>query len=378
MIVNSIYLDQQASAPLADGVFEAMKPYFTDAYANPHSSEHAAGWRSSEAAESARAAIARAVGADPDELVFTSGATEANNIVLLGVDRLSERPRLITTAIEHKSVLAPIRARAELGAETVIVPVDADGVVRLDAMRAALDGGATLVSVMAVSNEIGTRQPLVEIAMLCRAAGALLHVDAAQALAYGAIDMLEDGADMVSLSSHKAGGPKGIGALVISRDARARLSPIMFGGGQEDGLRPGTLPTPLCVGFGAACSAIPDAAGVAAWRARGDALARKLIDLVPGAVRNGGGPGRHPGNVSITLPQGEASAVIARLQPGLAVSSGSACTSGIAEPSHVLRAIGLGAGAADRTIRLSLGPATTDAEVEQAAQLLARAAMRSN
>jgi len=351
-----------------------MKPYFTDSYANPHASQHAAGWDSSDAIEAARAVIAAQVNADPDEIIFTSGATEANNIAILGIDQNVEDLRIVTTAIEHKSILAPLRARAARGARTVTISVDAKGVVDLAALRAAVEDGAALVSIMAVNNEIGTRQPIGEIAAICRPRGALLHVDAAQALGFRAIDLIADGADMISLSSHKAGGPKGIGALVVARESRARLSPILFGGGQEDGIRPGTLPTPLCVGFGAACASLPDALTIAAWRARTDGFAAMLIERVAGATRNGGGENSHPGCVSLTLPSGDASAVIARLQPDLAVSSGSACTSGIPEPSHVLRAIGLSAAAAERTIRLSLGPTTSDADIEIAADLITRAA----
>lgn len=370
--LRGIYLDHQATSPLAPGVMDAMLPVFSEAYGNPHSTDHAFGWRSADTIDAARAAIASAVGYDADEVVFTSGATEANNLAILGYGR-EATPRFITTAIEHKSVLAPVRERARLGCETVTLPVDGCGVVDLAALEEALEGGPALVSIMAVNNEIGTAQPLAQVAELCRRTNSHLHVDAAQALAFGGFHATVAEADFVSLSSHKAGGPMSIGALIVARHSRHLLSPILMGGGQEAGLRPGTLPTPLVAGFGAACVAVPDAADVAAWRQRSDRLAELLGREVPGIIRNGAGPGAHPGNVSVTLPTGDAHAVIARLQPRIAVATGSACASGIPEPSHVLRAIGLNSELAERTIRFSTGPLTTMEQIKEAARALGRA-----
>ena len=370
--MNAIYLDHQATSTLAPGVLETMLPYFSEVYGNPHSSEHAFGWRSADAVEAARAAVAASIGADPDEVVFTSGATEANNLAILGYER-GATPRLIMTAIEHKSVIAPVRERGRLGSETVVLPVDSRGVLDVAALEEALLGGPALLSIMAVNNEIGTAQPLAAVAELCRRTGSHLHVDAAQALSFGGFDAAIVEADFVSLSSHKAGGPIGVGALVVARHSRRLLDPIVMGGGQEDGLRSGTLPTPLCVGFGAACAVIPGNDEVEEWRQRADCLADLLAAEMPGLLRNGGGPGAHPGNVSITLPSGDAHAVIARLQPDLAVSTGSACTSGIPEPSHVLRAIGLDAASAERTIRLSVGRFTTVEQIAAAARAVGRA-----
>lgn len=365
--VNHIYLDNQATTGLAPGVLDAMIPCFSAIYGNPHSSEHAFGWRASDAVDRARVQIAHALGFDACEVVFTSGATEANNLALLGFDR-DESTSFAISAIEHKSVIAPVRERARTGASTHVIGVDGEGRIDLDCLRTALATGVALVSVMAVNNEIGTVQPLGDIAAMCRASGALLHVDAAQALPFGGFDAQDVAADLVSVSSHKAGGPAGVGALIVARRVRQRLSPIIFGGGQEDGLRPGTLPVPLCVGFGAACVALPDAVEVADWRERSEILAALLADAVPGLKRNGAAGASHPGNLSVTLPSGEAGAVIARLQPDVAVSTGSACTSGIPEPSHVLRAIGLDAEAADRTIRLSVGRHTTGDEIAETAR----------
>ncbi len=374
---NAIYLDHQATSELAPGVLEAMIPYFSVTYANPHSNEHAHGWHVSNAVERARAQIAAAVGADPDEVLFTSGATEANNIVILGFDRVCN-PCLITSAVEHKSVLAPVRERARQGSRTTILAVDRRGRINFSDLKAALTSNVGLVTVMAVNNEIGSSQPISRIAELCHSFGALLHVDAAQALPFAAINAVASSADFISLSAHKAGGPKGIGALVVARHARNRLSPVLFGGGQEDGLRPGTLPAPLCVGFGAACAALPTTEEVADWRSRADRLSDLLRSAVPGLVRNGGGDDAHPGNVSVTLPSGEAEALIARLQPELAISTGSACTSGIPERSHVLCAIGLDAATADRTIRFSVGRFTPAEEIEKAACLFRAVAQQQD
>lgn len=373
--VKHIYLDNQATAAMSPGVLDAMIPYFSQGYGNPHSSEHAFGWRAGDAVDTARSQIADALGFDAEEVVFTSGATEANNLALLGFDR-DERTSFAISAIEHKSVIAPVRERVRNGSTAHVVGVDRDGRTDLDELRTALASGVAMVSVMAANNEIGTVQPLSEIAEMCRASGALLHVDAAQALPFGGFDAQVVAADLVSVSSHKAGGPAGVGALLIARRVRQRLSPILFGGGQEDGLRAGTLPMPLCVGFGAACAVLPDAAEVATWRQRSETLAALLAAAVPGLTRNGAVEASHPGNVSVTVPNGEAGALIARLQPNVAVSTGSACTSGIPEPSHVLRAIGLDAGAADRTIRLSVGRQTTEEEIAEAARLFAEAWQR--
>jgi cysteine desulfurase len=364
-ITRAVYLDHQATTHLAPGVLEEMLPCFSRSYGNPHSSEHAFGWRSSDAIERARGQVAEATGFDPDEVIFTSGATEANNLAILGFDR-DDRPRLAHSAVEHKSVIAPMRERARLGCRTTFVPVDAAGRVDLTVLRAALRDGVDLVSIMAVNNEIGTAQPLEVIATLCREAGAFLHVDAAQALAFRNGIALAPDADIVSVSSHKIGGPAGIGALLVRRHARRHLSPVLFGGGQEDGLRPGTLPLQLCVGFGAACTALADLSEITAWRARSETFASSLVAEVPGLTRNGGGVDAHPGNVSVTLPKGEADAVIARLQPHLALSTGSACTSGILEPSHVLMAIGLDSAEAERTIRFSVGRYTDAEELAEA------------
>lgn len=244
----------------------------------------------------------------------------------------------------------------------------------MDAIEDMIDQGTRLVSVMLVNNEVGTVQPIARVAEMCRSAGALLHVDAAQALAWMPIDVLELGADILSLSAHKMGGPKGVGALYVHRDARSAVEPLFFGGEQEDGLRPGTLPVPLCVGFGAACRSLPGAVEVEDWRWRTSQFERQLTASLPAARVNGAPAERHPGSISLTL---DADSLVARLQPALAVSRGSACTSGIVEPSHVLRAIGLSSEDCAATIRISTGRFTTEGELREAHDRIVAAVRRA-
>ena len=352
-------------------------PYLTGTYANPHSDDHAAGWNASAAVERARADVAAAIGADPIEVVFTSGATEANNLALLGVAGARSAPgRIVVSAIEHKAVLGPARALRRAGHDVVVLPVDAAGYVALELLDAALDASTALVSIGAVNNEIGTVQPMAEIAALCRSRGTLVHSDATQALAWGFASVGDWGVDFASLSAHKAGGPKGVGAFYASVDARDRISPVQHGGDQEGGLRPGTLPTPLCVGFGAACKVLPDGGQVASWRDVTRRLLDGLRDLWPGLRLNGPHGLRHPGNLSVTLPGVEADRLLALVQPDLAMSRGSACTSGTPEPSHVLIAIGVSPSDVDRTLRLSTGVVTTPRDVDEALEVLRRVRRR--
>ena len=339
--------------------------------ANPHATDHAAGWSAGDAIELARAHVAAALGADTDEVIFTSGATEADNLAILGpAGRCWGRRRVIVSAIEHKAVLAPARELARRDFDLHVVPVEPSGLVDINAMASLIDEQTLVVSIMLVNNEIGTVQPVKRLIEACRANGALLHVDAAQATGWLPIDIGELGADMISISGHKMGGPKGIGALIARRDVMDRLTPLTFGGEQERGLRPGTLPTALCVAMGAACANLPSAAEVAAWRKRTKTFEDALLALDPGARVNGGSSPRHPGSISITFSSADAEALINRLQPRLAIARGSACTSGVLEPSHVLRAIGLSAAECDRTVRISTGRFTTEEELFEALYLL--------
>jgi cysteine desulfurase len=375
---EAIYLDYQATTPADPRVVEAMKPYWSGVYGNPHSADHAFGWQADAAVEAARTEIARLIGADSDEIVFTSGATEANNLAILGIARAAPPPRrrIVISAIEHKCVLAAARAATEEGGEVTIVPVGSDGIIDVEAISAAIDERVSLVSVMTVNNEIGTIQPIEEIGELCQSRGIVFHTDAAQALSFLKINVNKFNVDLMSLSAHKVYGPKGIGALYVRRDSRIRPKPIIHGGGQEHGLRSGTLPTPLCVGFGEACRIISMEGGSMDTNLSDlrDYFLRGLLEIVPGIRVNGTMSARHPGNINVVLPGLEAEVVLNSLQPHVAASTGSACTSGQPEPSHVLRAIGLSNSEAEGSIRFSLGRFTTSSQLDVALALVRIAA----
>ena len=355
-----------------------MSPYFADSFGNPHSGDHAVGWRAAQAVDASAQRVATLIGADPDEIIFTSGATESNNLALLGLGRhekTGKRRRILVSAIEHKCVLAASRALGEqCGYEIEMLPVDEIGCIDLATLEDTLAEDVLLVSIMAVNNEIGTIQDIGRIANLVHNYGAYFHCDAAQA-PY-AIDLSETGSlcDFVSLSGHKMYGPTGIGALFVRRDLQERLEPLIYGGGQQQGLRSGTVPLPLCVGMGAAANLLSSNAAVT----EGDFI-RSLRDrLVEGLKRlpwsiTVNGPEtrhRHPGNANMCFSGFTADTILGSLQPRLAASTGSACTSGIPEPSHVLRAIGLTDEEAERSIRFSIGRFTTEADVDEAVDVI--------
>lgn len=375
---RTIYLDHQATTPVDPRVFAKMTTAFTDEFGNPHASEHAIGWRAAEAIATAARQVASLVGADPDEVIFTSGATEANNLALLGLAdhaKRSGRRKVLLSAIEHKSVLAAGRVLAQRhGLEVAVIRVDRQGRVDEAALAAQLDENVLLVSIMAVNNEIGTIQRTEWIGTLARAAGALFHCDAVQAPCSIDIEDLAQQADLISLSSHKIYGPSGIGALVVRRNVQPLLTPLIYGGGQQNGLRSGTLPLPLCIGFGAATELLSgDAASDERDRVRAcrDLFIKTLraegCEVMPNGPDNAS---RHPGNANLLLRGVLAADLLTALQPMLAASSGSACTSGIPEPSHVLRAIGRTGDEADCSIRFSFGRSTTADEARQAARIV--------
>ena len=377
-IKNAIYFDHQATTPVDSRVLTEMMPYFRDSFGNPHSSDHSFGWESARAVETAAARVARLVGADADEVFFTSGATESNNLTLLGLGRRAaggKRRRILLSAVEHKCVLAAGRVLQEQYGFTVdVIPVDNEGFVNLSSLKDMLDEDVLAVSVMAVNNEIGTIQAIEEVAKLVRCRGAILHCDAAQAPMAMNVEGIARQSDSVSLSAHKMYGPQGIGVVVIARELQNRIEPIIYGGGQQNGLRSGTLPVPLCVGMGAAAELFAtDEAGKqrAGLRRRKDVFVEKLSRLAWPVVINGpAGHSRHPGNTNIRFTGFAAHDILITLQPHLAASTGSACTSGIPEPSHVLRAIGLDAAEADSSIRFSLGFGTNDEDVEVAVDII--------
>jgi cysteine desulfurase len=375
--MRPIYLDYHATTPLDPRVLAAMRPWWEENFANPHSVEHAMGRQAEAAVEVAREQVAELIGAEGREIVFTSGATEANNLAIKGAARfagLGERRRIITLATEHKCVLEAVRDLAAESFEPVFLPVRPDGLLDLDALRDALAVPTLLVSVMAVNNETGVIQPLAEIAAIAKAAGAIFHTDAAQAAGRILLDVEEIRADLLSLSGHKMYGPKGIGALYVRRKPRVRLQPLFSGGGQERGLRSGTLPAPLLVGFGEAARLAAGEGLLDAGRLRGhrDRLLGLLEARIPGLRVNGSREHRVAGNLNLSFPGVDAPALLAAL-PGLCLSTGSACSSAEVTPSYVLAAMGLSEEEARRTLRIGLGRFTSPAEVEQAAALIADA-----
>ena len=366
-----IYLDHHATTPCDPAVVEAMLPWLTRDFGNAASRAHAFGWTADAAVERARRQVAALIGASPKEIVFTSGATEANNLALKGVaETYAARGRhLVTCTTEHKAVLDPCDWLVTRGFEVTRVGVGADGLLDLADLEAALRPDTLLVSVMAANNEIGTLAPLERIGALCRARGVFFHTDAAQAAGRVPLDVQAQRLDLVSFTAHKLYGPKGIGALYVRRrDPQVRLAAQMHGGGHERGLRSGTLPVHQIVGFGEACALAAthleaEAARLAILR---DRLWAQLRE-VPGARLNGAAAPRLPGNLNVSFDGLEAEALLIALRPVVALSSGAACASATLEPSHVLRALGLDEERAHGSLRFGLGRGTTDAEVERVA-----------
>ena len=365
-----IYLDNQAHEPLDPRVAASIASAFARYDANPHST-HGPGEEARSAVEEARRHVADLIGAEPAEIVFTSGATEANNIAIRGIaPRLGQigANRLLVAACEHPSVLAACEGLP--GMRVVLLPLQSTGELDLTELDRSLALGAGLVSVAAANHEIGTVQDMTSISKLTRAAGSLLHTDLAQAA--GKVGVIIDGIDLASVSAHKLGGPMGVGALYVRRSLRRHMHPITRGGGQEGGLRPGTVPVALCVGFGEACRLAAmemevDAGRVARLR---DSLLERLSEA-GGLVVNGGGR-RLPGNLNVSFDGVDGEALVMRLRNVVAMSTGSACTSASLEPSHVLAAINVTGRRAEQAVRLSLGRATTEENIAVAvAEVLA-------
>lgn len=370
MPVRPIYLDHLATTPCDPRVVQAMLPYLTEEFGNAGSRTHAYGWAAEEATRQAREQVAALIGATPREIIFTSGATEANNLAIKGVAEaaLPRGRHVVTQATEHRAVLAPVEVLEKHGFSVTRVPVDGTGLVDPAAIAAALRPETALVSVMHANNEIGTVQPIAEIAALCRARGVPFHTDAAQSAGKIPLDVKVLGVDLLSLSAHKMCGPKGVGALFVRHGPpRVHLTAQIHGGGQERGLRAGTLPVHQVVGFGTAAEicrreGLEEAARVGALR---DALQAALVAHLDGLWVNGHPQHRLPGALHVSV-DGVGGGLLPALR-GLALSSGSACMSDPPEPSHVLRAIGLTPERAHASLRFGLGRGTTRADVDAAA-----------
>ncbi|TCD68448.1 cysteine desulfurase [Steccherinum ochraceum] len=362
-----IYLDMQATTPVDPRVLDAMLPYLTDQYGNPHSRTHAYGWEAEKAVEDARAHIASLIGADPKDIIFTSGATESNNMIIKGIARFNKdrKKHIITTQTEHKCVLDSCRKLQEEGFDVTYLPVQTNGIIDMKELEAAIRPDTSLVSIMTVNNETGVIQPIKEIgALLRRHRGIYFHTDGAQAAGKIPLDVNEANIDVMSLSGHKIYGPKGVGAAYVRRRPRVRLEPIINGGGQERGLRSGTLPASLAVGMGEAAriAKVEMARDHARIKALSDRLINKINAQVEHVIRNGDVTG-YPGCVNLSFAYVEGESLLMALKD-IALSSGSACTSASLEPSYVLRALGAAEDMAHSSLRFGIGRFTTEAEID--------------
>jgi cysteine desulfurase len=360
-----VYLDYHATTPVDRRVLERMLPYFTETFGNPASSTHQWGWKAQEAVEQARREVSQLIGASPREIYFTSGATESNNLAMQGACALADASRrhMVVSAIEHKSVLEAAERMERRGWRCTVVPVDREGVIDLAAVERAVGPETAYVSVMAANNEIGVVQPLAEIGAIARRAGAVFHVDAAQAVGKIPIDVAAMQIDLLALTGHKMYGPKGAGAIFVRK--QTRIEPLIVGGGQERGMRSGTLNVPGIVGLGAACeicrtTMTEESARLARLR---DRLLSGLTAELPGVIVNGSLERRLPHNLHVSFADVDGESLLIGISD-IAVSSGSACSSASGTASHVLRAIMGGNPVPSASIRFGLGRGTTEDEID--------------
>jgi len=365
--VKQIYLDNQATTPLDPEVFSAMSPWFTEKFGNASSRNHTYGWEAEEAVEIARESVAAIIGSLPKEIIFTSGATEANNIALQGVAKnyQNQGRHIITLKTEHKAVMDVCQHLSKDGFDITYLPVDKDGILNVNKFEDAIRDDTILASVMHVNNEIGVIQPIKELGAICKNKNVIFHVDAAQSVGKIPLNVDDMGIDLLSISAHKIYGPKGIGGLYIRRkDPRVQLQPIMFGGGHERGIRSGTLPVPNIVGMGRACDLAADVMNeenlkITTLR---DALLQGIRDKNPNALVNGSMEYRVAGNLNMSFPGVNNEAIIAAI-PEIAISSGSACTTSTMEPSHVLLALGMSKEEAYSSLRFGIGRFNTEQDI---------------
>ncbi len=366
-----VYMDNQATTRVDPRVLEAMLPYFTEKYGNAASRNHEFGWKAEEAVENARGQIARLINASPKEIIFTSGATESDNLALKGVAEFHRATgnHIITQATEHKAVLDVCKRLEQSGCEVTYLPVAKDGRIDLDDLRRAITPKTILISIMYANNEIGVVQPIAEIGKIAKQAGVLFHTDSVQAIGKIPVDVERDGIDLLSISAHKLYGPKGVGALYVRRkNPRVQLAPMIDGGGHERGLRSGTLNVPGIVGLGKACeiSSKEMAEESARLGALRDKLKEAILSHLDGVTINGSIEHRLPGNLNLSFAGVEGDALLMGIND-VAVSSGSACTSATLEPSHVLSALGVPEELAHSSIRFGLGRFNTAEDVDYVA-----------
>jgi cysteine desulfurase len=378
MTASGIYLDYNATTPCDPRVVERMLPFFTEIYGNPANGLHRQGRLAAQAVDEAREQVANFIGVNSEEIYFTSGATESNNLAIAGVanvPNIGKRRRIITSCVEHKSVMLPCKKLAQSGYEVVFLPVNSKGRVSTEDAEAAIDAQTLLVTIQAANNEIGTLQPIAEISEIAHHHGAIMHTDAAQLVGKMPVDLSNLDIDMLSMSAHKLYGPKGIGALYVHGGIRnIHIEPVFLGGGQEGGLRSGTTNVPAIVGFGEACRIAgevqhQESIQIATLRDQLEHALRANISILK---INGSQVQRLPNTSSLTFPGIDADALLLNL-PNVMMGTGSACTSGAIEPSHVLQAIGLSRDEVSSTIRTSLGRFTTENDIYKAGILIIEA-----
>jgi cysteine desulfurase len=367
-----IYLDCHATTPTDKRVLEAMLPYFSEAFGNPASINHAYGWEAEAAVKQARETIAMAIDCSPEEIVFTSGATEANNLAIEGVAEAyhTKGQHLITCIAEHRAVLDPCKYLESMGFEVTYLPIDSDGTIDLELLDKTIRPDTILVSIMAANNEIGTIHPLIEIGEICRSREVLFHTDAAQAIGKIPLSVREMSIDLMSLTAHKIYAPKGIGALYVRRrQPRVKITPQIRGGGQERGMRSGTLPTPQIVGFAKAIEiGLTELASESQRLLELRERLRSQLETLDGIYINGSLDRRLAGNLNISFTGVDGAALLLGLQSIVALSSGSACSSATVSPSHVLKALGRDDKLAYASLRFGIGRFNTVAEIDRVAQ----------
>ena len=372
-IINNIYLDYQATTPVDKKVIDKMIPYFGEIYGNPHSRNHSFGWEAEQAVEVARESVANIIGANPKEIIFTSGATESNNLAIKGLADFygDKKNHIITCVTEHKCVLESCRLLSERGFEVTYLQVNKDGLIDIKGLESKINDKTLLVSIMGVHNEIGVIQPLKEIGEICRKNSVFFHTDCAQAIGKINIDVNEMNIDLLSISGHKIYAPKGVGALYVRRKPRVRISAMMSGGGQERGMRSGTLSPALCVGLGEACRICAEEIDEESRRIT--KLKNIFLEGIQGECAdifiNGSETNRVPGNINLSFAYVEGESLMMGIK-NLAVSSGSACTSASLEPSYVLKALGVSEELAHTSLRIGIGRYTSEKDIRDAVKVI--------
>jgi cysteine desulfurase len=375
-----IYMDNHATTPVDPRVLEEMMPYFTNKFGNAASRNHSFGWAGEEAIETARERIAKLIGATPKEIIFTSGATESDNLAIKGVAEMYREKgnHIITAVTEHKAVLDTCKRLEKYGYRVTYLPVQKDGLIDLEELKRAMDDKTILVTIMAANNEIGVVQPIAEIGKLCHEKGVIFHTDATQYVGKVPMDVIKQNLDLVSISGHKMYGPKGVGALYVRRkNPRVQLSPLIDGGGHERGMRSGTLNVPGIAGLGKACAICYEEMPQESCRMAGlrNRLRDKIMSRLDEVYINGSWEHRLPGNLNISFAYVEGESLLMGIND-IAVSSGSACTSATLEPSYVLKALGTGDDLAHSSIRFGLGRFNTEAEVDYVANRVVETVQR--